>query len=390
MTDRDLLGLARLNDKHGVLSIYLTADPSELPGSHPAWQIRIRGELAALRERVKAEGPRDRWLALVRRLGSLETTLEALLDPREHGLGRALFAPLADGEVRQVAIQLPLPDLVVLERTAYVLPLLTAYELGAPAGVAVVSRESVQLLHWALGKAEPVKSVRYPARVNDREPGLTPAAHPEAAQKGPAYRELIERRLEENVSRFIRAAGHETRSHALARGWDLLVVAGDAHLAETFEAGLREQGSQLQVVHVHHVLSSATPVQVAAAVADDLLAARTARRSTLAEQARSAALAGGPGAYGLDDTIDALNEGRVARLLLDRAGRWRGHRAPDGRLAPLDEQLPGVEPDELVPDEHLAERMVERALATGAAVTVLDGAEAEALAPAGVAALLRW
>jgi hypothetical protein len=80
----------------------------------------------------------------------------------------------------------------------------------------------------------------------------------------------------------------------------------------------------------------------------------------------------------------------VARLLIDHAGHWEGSCSPDGRLVPDAEIPPGTRADMLRPEPDLAERMVEQALAVGADVTVLDGAAAQTLAPAGVAAILRW
>jgi peptide subunit release factor 1 (eRF1) len=89
--------------------------------------------------------------------------------------------------------------------------------------------------------------------------------------------------------------------------------------------------------------------------------------------------------------LDALAEGRVHTLLLDAARELEGSATGDGRLYPAGVVPPGVSPDELRTEPHLAERMAERALETGATLVAVTGAAAETLAEHdGVAAILRW
>ena len=91
----------------------------------------------------------------------------------------------------------------------------------------------------------------------------------------------------------------------------------------------------------------------------------------------------------MDDVLTALAEGRVQHLLLDPRRRHAGARAADGRLVAAGEVLPGA--GAAAPEPHLMERMLERALATGAGVTVLQDGAAEPLdAHGGIGAALRW
>jgi hypothetical protein len=314
-----------------------------------------------------------------------------LLDPTAAGLGRVLFAPVSRGGSRTLSLQLPVPDLVVLQPAAYLLPLLAVHDICTPAGVAVVSRDGARLLEWAQGQVTALDTFRFEAAVGQwRELKGPPPANPALANKAASQRDLFERRLDGLVAKFLHDTGRRIAHQTADRGWDELVMAGDPRLAEAFEAGVRAGNARLTTVLVPQVLTSASPAQIAAAVTPDLLRLREAAHAALAGQVRAAALSGGPGAYGLADTLAALQEGRVARLLLDGAGRWEGSRAPDGALVPDGELPPGVDPDLLVPEPLLAERMVERALAAGADITILAGPAAAALAPAGVAAMLRW
>jgi hypothetical protein len=107
---------------------------------------------------------------------------------------------------------------------------------------------------------------------------------------------------------------------------------------------------------------------------------------------RDAALApSGRAAVGLDDVLAALGEGRASRLLLDVERRPRGAVTPDGRLIAGGERPPGVDPADLVDEPRLLDRMIERALETGAELVPLVGPASSPLAMHdGVAAELRW
>ena len=129
-----LVSVMRIRDPHGVLSVYVDADPSERTREKPAWEVVIKNELEALRERVKSEEPHETWRALFARLEALAPNLERLLDPKESGRGRALYAAVSNGSVERLAVQLPLPNRVVFERTAYVRPLLAVLDEARPAG----------------------------------------------------------------------------------------------------------------------------------------------------------------------------------------------------------------------------------------------------------------
>ncbi|MFD0885740.1 hypothetical protein ACFQ08_14410, partial [Streptosporangium algeriense] len=103
------------------------------------------------------------------------------------------------------------------------------------------------------------------------------------------------------------------------------------------------------------------------------------------------ALSGGPGALGLEATLGALNDSRVAQLLLNESGEWDGGRTEDGRLYARGDVPQGEPGERVVPDPTMGERMIERALDIDAEVIVLDEEAAQDLADSGgVAAILRW
>lgn len=387
-----LRAVADLRDEIGVLSIYVTLDPHHrtVPSAKPPWELRLRHELAELRDRLKEHGPREHWKGLTARLDGLHLELERLLDPATSGQGRAVFAPVSGGPVRTVSLQVPLGDRVVLEPRPYLRPLVAAWSTAGPAGAVSVSADEVRLVDLRFGRAEAVETIPYQDESEQRELAGPAAANPAMVQHSAPQHDLHARRAEDKRARFLRGVGPRLAEVAVAREWGDLALTGDAALVQAVRDGL-PPSLPAEVVTLDHPVASLPPARIAATVSPALAAARHRRHRTLAERARSNALSANAGTCGLGETLGALQLGRVAHLLLDADRQWSGSRAPDGYLAPDGEVPPGADSGTLAPEPHLGERMVELAFRDGALVTMLDPAAAAPLAEAdGVGALLRW
>lgn len=386
-----LVSVMRIRDPYGVLSVYVDADPSEKTRERPAWEVAIKNQLDALRERVKSEGPHETWSALFSRLDALAPELERLLDPKQTGRGRALYAAVADGAVERLAVQLPLPNCVVFERTAYVRPLLAVLDEARPAGIVMVSRSGVRLCEWKLGQAAELARWRFEPETEEwREMKSKPSRSPSPAQQNTLERDRFERRLDEARRRFLGPVAHGLEGIAAGRDWDRLLLTGDPRLTEAFAQALPKTGRR-ELVFSERLLEDLDKQALSQAVVDELRAAKRRREVQLVERARDCALAGGPGALGLSDTLAALSTGRVHTLMLDGSREWSGLIEPDGRLWPEGTPPGDVPSGELTPEPFLAERMIEQALSTSATVTPVEEEAAALLTEAdGVAAILRW
>lgn len=385
--------LAGMSDEIGVLSLYVTRDPhlrAEATGSTP-WELRLRQQLTALRERLKQDGPRSHWKALTERLEQLRPDIDRLVDPTSSGQGAALFAGVASGEVIDVAVQVPLVDRVVLEPTAYLRPLVTAWSVAGPAGAVSVSPDELKLVDTRFGEAAPVGAIAVLFEAEEQRMLRGPASTvPGMPHHGNSQQDLYERREGDKLVRFLRTVGPQVAEHVERRDWDYLAITGDPVLVNAVREGLPPR-LPAEVICLDHPVNSLGPAKLAATVAPAVDEARSRRHRALAEQARDHALAANTGAYGLGETLGALQEGRVAHLLLAADRSWTGGSTPDGFLVPDREIPPGVDPDDVRPEPHLAERMIELAFREGGEVTVLTEQEAAPLAEAdGVAALLRW
>jgi hypothetical protein len=374
--------LARLRDPIGVLSIYACATPDRQANERPPWTIAIEHELDRLEEQVKAEGPRERWVALSARLDAIRPELPALLDPQRPGRGFAIFAPVSDGAVSDLAIQFPFPDRVVLSDAPYVGPLVTAFDESRPSGVAVVDRHGVRVLEWVAGHAEDVAMFFFDeSQAEDwRTKTGPPPAQPGYSRRSASNRESFEQRMDDNRNRYLRSVADRVDGVVASRGWDRLVLCTDERL-HVFEEALQ---SQVEIIHSEIHFGDVPASQVADAVTPLIERSQRTREVEFVELAVDRAAAGGRGSAGLRDTIVALNFGQVDRLLIDPRRTFTGYRATDGLLS--------IEPEDgFEPEPDLGERMVELALFTKASVTPVEDEAAERLAPVdGVAAILRW
>jgi hypothetical protein len=383
--------LVAVRDPEGVLSVYADADADRARRHRPrAGEVVLRGRLDRLRKAVRAEGPRARARLLDERLDGLSGRLADAAAPALAGGGRALFLTLSDGRVREVVARRSMGDEVVLEDTAYLMPLLPAIADEEPAGVVAVSGDGVRALEVRGDEAEEVLREDYGIPTEDWRPMVGPATTAPGHQaESESQRDLFARRLEEHRRRRVAEIAAALWQEAGRRGWRRVLAAGARSLVEPLESARPHDGPEI-VWSDRLLAATLTPQEVRRAAEEPLAAARARADRALAERVRDAALtASGRAAVGVHDVLAALAEGRVQHLLIDPRRRPSGARAPDGRLAAAGEVPPGA--GATTPEPHLAERMLERALATGARVTALAGPAVEPLeAHDGVAAALRW
>lgn len=383
-----LQAVAELRDPVGVLSVYVDASPRGGEGRDAA-AVALRNELHELERRAR-DG--ERGAALREALERLRGPLDDLLSPRVPGQGRALFAGIANGRLEQVHVQPPLATMVVLEESAYVRPLLAVLPTCRPAGIVAVSRKEVRVLEWRPESAVNIAAYEVEPEITEWRTMKGPAdPRTIAGQQSASQEDRFERRLGEERSRLVAAAGEQLARLVEERGWDVLVVAGEPETATALVGAVGSDAGVEVVTDPTVVGGNHSAAHLSATFAATVAGVRSRRALAAAETARDAALAGGKGALGVAETLEALAEGRVHSLLLDAERELEGTATADGRLYPADVVPPGVAPGELRREPHLAERMVERALATGASIVPVSGEAADVLAGHdGVAAILRW
>jgi hypothetical protein len=177
---------------------------------------------------------------------------------------------------------------------------------------------------------------------------------------------------------------------ARSEGWDRLIVSG-APKVRAAAAEMLPGDDGLRVLVAEQSWEDAAPHEIAEQAWPLLRSVHEERAHALVATAKDRALGGGAGALGFSEVCDALNEGRVAHLLYDDALQVAGFRSDEGTLHANEDGAMALSDVPLHPEPLLIERMVEKAIGTGAAVTPL-GADvvADLEEHHGAAALLRW
>jgi hypothetical protein len=378
LDDDLLLELVRTRDPLGVLSIYVDAQNPR------AGAIEVKNRLADLERRLASNGSVELADAVPRLIRRITPILERLVEPGAPGRGRALFAPLGRSEVTTFSTQLRLPNRVVLDSSPFIHPLLELLERGRPAGVVLVSAHAADLFDWRLGGSQRVASITAESTTASTPRPRTGAV----AENGPHARQITplrDRKHDAARSRLLATVAVEIDRVAEERGWERILISGGERLTTPLVA---ELPARLQDITIREPrqLDELDPAKLAAVVGDRLSEDQDARNLRLGRKVRDAALGAGRGALGLSEVASALNEARAGHVVYDPDVRYSGAVAADGSLIAWSEGTSTA-----VAEPRLTERIVERALDTGARLTPVEGAASNLLRHAGgIAAVLRW
>ncbi|HET9186006.1 MAG TPA: VLRF1 family aeRF1-type release factor [Solirubrobacterales bacterium] len=360
-TLEDARALAEWRPPLGVLSVYLGFDPADRGG---AWRTELRNGLDAVLEAAR-DADHEAKVAL-------KATARRVMERFEDGdlrpppRGEAGFVEVAEkgGAERWfgTGVEPPGGTRVELGAEPVVAPLIDLACRGEANGVALLSKERVRLLSYCEGvlgdleewelsifsldwRERKAQSTNNPARAQ----GVSSSGHDQFGE-----------RLDHNRQRFLTECGGLAARALEENGLGELVVFGPTGDVESFNAGFASSNRRL--LHGGDGdLISAPRAKLADAVSEAVERLSRDRDRAVVERALEEALGGSRGAAGLQETAEALTEGRVDRLVFDAA------------------------------IGEAAEPLVRGALAGSAAITVVRDEAAEALAPSGgVAAILRY
>ena len=328
----------------GVLSVYLGFDPADRTG---AWRTELRNALDAILEEYK-EAEHDRRVALratAKRLTERFEDGELRPPPR----GEAGFVEVSEKDGTEhwfgTGVAPAAGACAEFGQEPVVAPLLDLCGRGASRAVAILSSERVRLLRCTEGALE---------ELEDWELSITSLDWRE--QKDDQFGE----RLDHNRQRFLTECGGLVAKRLEGDGLEEAIVFGPARDFESFETGFNSSPAKLTLGDDADLISvpRGQLTEVVAEVVDRL---DEERDRAVVERALEEAKGGSRGAVGLQETKEALAEGRVDHLVFDSS---------------LGEE---------------AESLIRAALSSSARVTVVRDGSAEPLAEAeGVAAILRY
>jgi hypothetical protein len=393
LDDARIRDLLRFDDESGVLSFYVGITPDRAADPQPTAPLELRSRLKALKADLEARDP-DLAKKVVARLEELQPDLDRLVDPHAHGRGRALFAGVDSGRVETVSLQIPFADRVVHHEGVYIRPLVAAHDEGRAAGILNVSRETARVLTWSVGEVEELATSIF--EVEDDVIARTKSATVRPAGQGSGGRQDrddFEARLDDNLHRWARDVVAETTALVERHGWDRVVIAGNPKLREEIAEMFRDADTKgTRVLVADETFETTPPHEVAERVWPLLRSVHRQREADLVDLTIERGLGGHHAAVGLRKVCEALNEGRVMHLVYVSDLQVEGFRSSEGTLHPRVEGAVAASDELTLAKEPLfVERLVEKAIATGADVTpVEDGAAGPLQAHEGVGALLRW
>ncbi|MGA2820102.1 MAG: hypothetical protein ABSF61_05530 [Anaerolineales bacterium] len=301
LSEHDLKSLLEFESQHPVLSVYVSADPTE-KGVEP-----MRRRLRALLREID---------------GRAEPEVEAVERYFEHafsGSGRsvAAFCCAPADFFRAFTFQIPIRSRIRLMPRPYLKPLADLLDAYGGYGVALVNRQEVRLFHFHLGE------------LIDRQDAPGEEVHPTkrgGASSGPGRKEgrAGQTRREgeltlRNMRGFAEAAGEFFQKGHVRR----ILLAGTEDNLSLFRGFLSKSWQSL-VVGTFAASMGTRPTEVLAKALEVGAQAERDREARLVETAVTAAAKGKGGAVGLDDTLAALHEGRVQVLLVSEGYRETG------------------------------------------------------------------
>jgi hypothetical protein len=377
LNEESLASLVAWTDPLGIVSIYVGRSINSA-NNKPTWPIELKNGLREIVAQVKAARPHAEWQAIVGRIEAISPEIDLIVDPSSPGNGRMLFVGVSDGRLERAVIQLALPTRASLDTRPAILPLAAALAQGLTSGLVAVQRDHVQLFEWRLDETEQLGSMPFAVET------ASPHAEPREQQNTVAM-ESFERRLDASRQRFFRRVARSVASLAERRGWRRLAVFGDARLSHVLLEAM-PANDDVEVVADERVMDSADTLRQGASAV--IHRSQQQRQLRLVEAVQELGPTNRRAALGLDETLDALNEGRVDHLILDSRALHAGVRSDEGLLFADGAHPPGLA---VAKEPNLAEAMVRRALVTHARVTPVEEIAAQRLASCqGVAALLRW
>jgi hypothetical protein len=345
----------------GVLSVYLGFDPADRGG---AWQTELRNALDAILESHKEADHANRVALRATAKRLLERFEDGDLRPPPRGeIGFVEVAEKAGIEHWWGTAAPPIASACAeYAPEPVVAPLLALVCRGGARAVAVVSAERVRLLRCAGGALEELEDWELSLFSLDwRERKSQSTNNPARGQGVSASgHDQYGERLEHNRQRFLSECGELAARALEEHGLEEAIVFGPAKDAESFEHGF--SAAKAKVVRGGDADLISTPTgKLNGLVAEAIERLDSERDRAVVERALGGAKGGSRGSAGIQETKEALGEGRVDHLVFDGA-------------------LDGD-----------AESLIRAAFAGSAQVTIVHDELAEPLAEAeGVAAILRY
>lgn len=359
-----------------VVSLYLDVDGRRFP-KRADYLARAEQLVHRAQELARAMEVRDHAQSVHRDAKRMWDFISGEFDRKGGVRGLALFGCSGMGLWEEVLVPGRIPERVVVGERPYLLPLEALVERFETVCVALVDREKARLFVSALDRIEEVSDVL------DEVPGWH--------DQGGWAQARFQRHIREHIQRHLKHVAEILLRLFQGGRYQRLVLAGPDEVVAELERELHD--------YVLRTIVARTSLPVTAAAADvlervrELEEALERRREEEAVGRLVSEIEGDTAraVAGMDDTLNALEEGRVDTLLVAADLEVAGIRCPScGHLGLREPSCPacGSATEET---SDLVEEAVESALRQRARVEVVpQGLAAELARVGGIGALLRF
>ena len=347
-----MLDHTQLRDRLGamqkpLLSLYLHVDNArrENQAETPAWKIEQKNALREVSADVQRLDRVDQWEQIEKQMDTF------FLDYLPTGRSLVVFA---DGEhIYTYELPFKLASQAHFGE-ALTLPLLWVIDEYEPYLIVQVDSEQARFIKAYLGEAEAAGEMQLQIDDYDfRQKRMMPALNSTQATGG-TDRDGHDKTVQAHVQRFYNDVIAEIRRLQAEMGKRRVIISGDEQAAHALHDQMSQAGRQA-VVGVAAAPLSLNDGEVLGRLLDMALTYEREQENALVHEIINAARAGGRGAVGAADVIEALTQSRVELLVLPYPPR----------------------------EDNLANDLIQQAFEAGTPIELVHGAPADALEDAG-------
>jgi peptide chain release factor subunit 1 len=301
LTDHDVQELLKYQPGKSVLSVYLNTDPAE--GNADAYKLRLRSMIKDV---------------------DLPEDVEAVLlyfDHEHEWTGRsvAVFSCAQDGFLKTYALAVPIRSRVRVSDKPYVKPLADLFDSYGGYGVVLVDKQGARLFHFHLGELQEQEGLVGESVRRTKRGGGSQAAGRRGGSAGQT--DYVDEVTDRNVKDAVEFATRFFAEKNVRR----IVIGGAEDTVALFRSQLPKAWQSL-VIGSFPISMTASHIEVlerALAIGKE---AENRREAHLVKTVVTNTAKGRGGVIDLQDTLEAIREGRVQSLLIRDGYRAPGYR----------------------------------------------------------------
>jgi peptide chain release factor subunit 1 len=362
LTEQHLRELLDFQADGPVLSVYLNTDPSE--GNADAYKLRLRTLLKPV------ELPKD------------VDAVERYIEGEYKGLGRsvAIFSCSASGYFKAFPLAVPVVSLVTTGDHPGVKPLADLFERYGGIGVVLADRQGARLFHFHLGELREQEGVMGQVIKHTKDGGASSLI---GRRGGSGDRRSVDEAIERNMKESVEFAVHFFGENHIRR----IMVAGTDENVALFRSMLPKAWQSL-VMGSFPMGMTASHTEVLSRAMQVARDAEWKREAALVEHLSAATGSETGGVNGLEQTLKAINSGRVKTLVLTEGYVHAGFRCQEC-------QMLTIEPEKTCVDCGKGYEKLADVIDTAVGVVLRQGGEVEFVAvdlalPDSIGAFLRY